>query len=94
MTDPSRWIFDKECLTLTLRWEDKEYEVNLERCTTSAKTLDWIMQVASKASITNHAVGLFVRELERLLDPQATMCSMGENKKPINVKKVNAGNTK
>ena len=81
------WIFDRERLVLELR--DLEghwlYEVDLERCRTSAEILDWIMQVAKKRWVTDTVIAGLVRELDRLLDPQATVCSFGLNRGPLDV---------
>jgi hypothetical protein len=84
------WRFDRQRLVLDLhdskgRWI---YEVDLERCRTSAQVLDWIMQVATKLWATDAIIGALVRELDRLLEPQATLCSFGKERGPIDVEAV------
>src|SRR5258707_10467220 len=44
------WRYDAKLLVLTHVPHD--YEVNLEECTTSAETLDWIFQMESKTWMT------------------------------------------
>jgi hypothetical protein len=71
------WTFYRDNLTLYYKPED--YEVDLERCRTTGEVLDWIAQVQGKAWATPQVVGELVQALCELLDPQATMCSMGKS---------------
>jgi hypothetical protein len=47
------------------------YEVDLERCTTSAAVLDWIFQIETHG----YDVENFVSAIADLLNPQQTLCS-------------------
>jgi hypothetical protein len=75
------WKFDARKLTLTHIKED--YEVNVTDMTNSAKMLDWIFQVSNKAWCSREDAGHLLDALDNLLDPQANLCSFGENK-PFN----------
>jgi hypothetical protein len=63
-----------------------KYDVDLERCATSAQMLDYIFQVAGKAWMTPKDLGDLVQALDDLLSPQGTLCSLTEDKK-LDVKK-------
>lgn len=84
--------------TCTLEW-NQHYEIDLERCRTAAQVLDWIMQVAGKAWVTDKCLAGLVHALDELLHPQETMCSMAimdaEPKSPLNVRAyLNKENTR
>jgi len=57
------------------------YGVDLERCTTSAEVLDWIMQVAGKQWATPELMSGLLCALRDVLNPQATLCSCGRSKR-------------
>ncbi len=92
MDTQNPWSFDKKTICLVLNAPNEEgprgYEIDLEDCTTSAHVLDWIMQVASKANVSDRVLAWLVRDLNRMLRPQATLCSGGIEKGPIDVKKL------
>lgn len=72
------WRFDRRLRTLSYTAADDptiQYEIDLECCQTSAAMLDWIMQVANKAWATDSVIADLVRALNRILEPQATLCS-------------------
>ena len=78
------WSFKPESLVLVCEAaEAKGYEVDLERCTTSAEMLDWLCQVAEKDWATAELVGNLVLALNDLLRPNASVCSMGVEGEPI-----------
>ncbi|HEY3451909.1 MAG TPA: hypothetical protein VGK67_36460 [Myxococcales bacterium] len=78
------WSFKPETLVLACEAaEAKGYEVDLERCTTSAEMLDWLCQVAEKDWATPDTVGNLVLAFNDLLRPNATVCSMGVEGEPI-----------
>ncbi len=79
------WRYERQNLTLVLREESCRYEVDLERCTSSAETLDWIMQVASKTWATPEGIAGLVHALRDLLQPQATLCSFGVERGLLNI---------
>ena len=86
-TPPKRWgpwSFKRSNLTLV---HDDGYEVDVERCTNSAQTLDWIAQIANKKTHTVESVGHFVRAINDLLRLQETVCGSGVDH-TIDVKKV------
>lgn len=75
-------------------WECKEdgtglvhqtngYEIDFERCKTSAAVLDWIMQVAGKQWADDTTLAMLVRAFEYHLDPQRTLCSDGIERGPV-----------
>lgn len=69
------WRYDAR--TMVVRHRLWNYEVDLESCTTSARTLDYIFQVASKTWATAKDLGDLVQAIDDLLDPQAHLCSFG-----------------
>ena len=78
------WSFMPETLVLVCEAaEAKGYEVDLERCTTSAEMLDWLCQVAEMDWATPDAVGNLVMAFSELLRPQTTVCPMGVEGEPI-----------
>lgn len=84
-----RWVLDPESLALVLgdsttgRWV---YEVDLERCTTSALVLDQIAQVAGKGWASDKVLARLVRALNDVLKLQANLCGSGRERGPIDVK--------
>jgi hypothetical protein len=91
MSTTNPWKIDPKTVTLFL--EDKnesprDYYIPLEQLKTSAKVLDWIMQITSKVDISDRVIAWLVRDLNRILRPQATLCSGGKEKGPIDVKKL------
>jgi hypothetical protein len=68
-----------EVYTLELVFTDnngcKRYRVDLERCSTSAAVLDWIIQVSKKVWSRPKHVGDLVRALDDIFDLQSQMCS-------------------
>jgi hypothetical protein len=91
MARPNVWRYDPRFRTLTVQHAQGEYEVDLDDCDTAAEVLDWIVQVARKAWATDVILADLVRAFHDLLRPQATLCSMGVAKPPINVRAVLAG---
>lgn len=63
------------------RFDYERYEVDLERCLTSAEVLDWICQVAGKTYADDVLLAGLVRALDDVLAPQAHLCSCGTSKK-------------
>jgi hypothetical protein len=77
-----RWVYHPDPFVLRLAENTRdEYEVDLDRCTSSAEMLDWIMQVASKPGVTAEDLGHLVGALNHLFHPQAYLCSGGEDKR-------------
>lgn len=75
------WKYVKSNLTLVYAPRDRHwhYEVDLERCNTSAQMLDWIFQLRTKREdlVSAEDIGHFVAALDDLLNPQANICSFG-----------------
>jgi hypothetical protein len=67
------WQLDAEVRVL----RSKHYEVDLDRCTTSAEVLDHICQVVDKTWADDAIVAGLVRALNDVLKPQANLCSFG-----------------
>ena len=75
-----RWVYSPE--DKTLGHEASGYEVDLrDAAISSAAMLDWIIQVASKPWCTAEDVGYLVAAFTVLIDPQATLCSGGVERK-------------
>ena len=73
------WLIDRGRLTLYDAKHD--YEIDLEDCTTSAKVLDWIMQIGgTKCWADDACVAGLVRAFHQALRPQANLCSGGGSK--------------
>lgn len=53
------------------------YPLDLERVTSSAAALDWIVQLAKKTWCSAEDVGDLVKALDDIFDMQASLCSFG-----------------
>ncbi len=81
----SNAIFNREKLTIEVNTGKghSPYEVDLERCTNSAKMLDFIFQVAAKRWCTPEVLLDFIRAIEQACyevhdkPVQATFCPNG-----------------
>jgi hypothetical protein len=74
------WRLDPD--TYVLFWGDpRRYEVDLERCRTSAEVLDWICQVAGKQWSDDANLAGLVRAINDVLHPQASLCSWGASRR-------------
>lgn len=72
---------------LTLFHVEHRYEIDLERCATSAQILDWIFQISSKDWGTED-VATLIQAFDDLLAPQRFICSVGRERGPIDVRAV------
>jgi hypothetical protein len=76
------WIYHESNFTLECRDQRGQlYEIDLDRCRTSAEVLDWIFQVHGKTWATPRIMSDLLDAFHDLLDPQACLCSFGESKK-------------
>ena len=78
------WTYDER--TLVVRYQEgtsHEYEVDLEKCLTSAEMLDWIFQFGKKRWASRASIGDLVKILNRLLHPQRNLCSWGKERGPL-----------
>ena len=89
------WQFKASTLVLEYKPADKHwwYEVDLERCSTSAGMLDWIFQVTNKSRhcLSTQDLGDLLEALNDLLRPQETLCSYAQNKRIKSVSKLIRG---
>lgn len=72
------WRLDPDTYTL---WEPGSYYVELLECTTSARTLDRIIQIAGKNWADAECLAGLIRALADVLDPQANLCSSGTSRR-------------
>jgi hypothetical protein len=82
-----RWTFDRKALVLAYRESPNhypQYEIDLERCNTSAEVLDWICQLEHKCWTSAEDIGNLVSAFDDLLRPQTGLCSFGcDTKVPV-----------
>jgi len=83
----STWQFDPVRRVLTFYKQPGwwVYEVDLDRCSTSAQVLDWIFQITQKRWATDHVLAALRHALNAMLRPQATLCGSGCERGPIGV---------
>jgi hypothetical protein len=72
------WTFDRD--RLVLYNQNQGYEIDLERCLTSAEVLDWIAQIEAKSWCDVECLNGLVRAFCDLLRPQEVMCSFGQSR--------------
>jgi hypothetical protein len=88
-TQYGRWRFDEERLVLVDTGANGYgYEIDLEKCTTSAAVLDWIAQMRTKTWINTEDIGDLVEAFDRLIGLQSTLCGFGHECGPIDVAAV------
>jgi len=76
------WNLDPSTAVLWTAAGGYRYEVDLERCRTSAEVLDWILQIAKKTwGEPPPVVAGLVRALDDVLEGQAPFCSFGASKR-------------
>ena len=78
------WHLDVEHLVLV----NPNYEIDLERCRTSAEVLDWIFQFSSKAYASYLDIAGLVDAFGSVLNPQSTLCSFGQPKRITDMRAV------
>jgi hypothetical protein len=79
-SDWGPWYLDAELRVLYPAGRDR-YEVDLDRCLTSAQLLDCVCQVAGKRWADDATLAGLVRALNDVLKPQANLCSFGQAKR-------------
>lgn len=85
------WEYDPDSMLLTLERDGRQlYEVPLYECTTSAATLDWIIQVATKTWATDADLAGLVRAIREVIKPQAYLCGSGIERGPVKWEKGRA----
>jgi hypothetical protein len=75
------WQREGKALGYTVNEYGAEYAIDLERFTSSAEVLDFIMQVAGKTWATDACLAGLVRALNDILNPQVFLCSWGTDKR-------------
>lgn len=74
------WRLNADNLTLVCgTWQ--RYYVDLERCTTAAETLDWIIQISNKLWATPRLMVGLLHALDDVLNLQGTLCSFGRSRR-------------
>jgi len=74
------WWLKLSNYTLVLG-RNERYELDLERCRTSAEMLDWIAQLAHKSWATPAILSGAVHALDDVLEPQRNLCGFGVSKR-------------
>jgi hypothetical protein len=70
------WFLDTDLKTLNAEVSPHfVYEVDLDRCLSSAALLDWIFQVAEKTWADEAVITGLIRATGDILNPQGTLCS-------------------
>jgi hypothetical protein len=83
---------EREMVTIWGRWtlhengtltheHDGSYEIDLEKCVTPAKVLDWIAQISMKKWATREDVGYLVQAMDSILRLQSNLCPGGKSKR-------------
>lgn len=77
-TEWGSWKYHSNNFTLEFRdGRSFIYEIDLERCRTSAEVLDWIFQIHGKTWATAEVLKNLLDAFDDLLAPQANLCSFG-----------------
>ncbi|MBF0108734.1 MAG: hypothetical protein HQL76_06125 [Magnetococcales bacterium] len=78
------WIFDPE--TLVLRHRQSDYELDLERATTAAQLLDWILQISKKPGMQLEQMLTLLRAVANVRNVgslQGAFCPYGRTMPPV-----------
>ena len=70
------WIYDAAAKVLNHQ-ACPGYDVDLERMTTSAATLDLILQTTAKTWVSRQDAGDLIEAIRTIVNPQVTLCSWG-----------------
>lgn len=74
------WRLNADNLTLVCgTWQ--RYYVDLERCTSSAEVLDWIIQISNKLWATPKLMVGLLHALDDVLNLQGTLCPGGRSRR-------------
>lgn len=74
------WRLNRRSLELTIDRDGFQYEIDLERITTSAQMLDWIYQLRGKMWMRSVDIADLVAAFDDIFNPQANLCSQGRPK--------------
>ena len=72
------WRLEPDLRLLVTR--SGNYEIDLDDCTSSARLLDWICQIADKEWCDDETLAGLVRAFIDILHPQENLCSWGDDK--------------
>lgn len=88
------WQYNSKLNTLYLSASIEEhhpdYEIDLDKCSNSARVLDWIFQIAAKGWASSEILGDLVLALDECLGPQSNFCSFGADKGDKSVSEIKA----
>lgn len=73
------WYFDPKMIVLV---HMDGYEIDLEKCDTSAEILDWLAQLRGKSWVTPTDLGNLMIAFDDLFHVQANFCSWGKERNP------------
>ncbi|CAN5309009.1 hypothetical protein BH24ACT7_BH24ACT7_24140 [soil metagenome] len=73
------WRLEPDLRLLVTR--SGNYEIDLDDCTSSARLLDWICQIADKEWCDDQTLAGLVRALIEILHPQENLCSWGDDRR-------------
>lgn len=78
------WWFDRTTLTLNLLNDEggHEYQLDIERCSSSARLLEAVTRLTTAPWATPEQVGWLLYGLTELVRPQESLCSGGEERGP------------
>jgi hypothetical protein len=77
ITRDNEWIYRRNRSLVHRR---THYELDLDRCESSAAVLDWIFQVFHKSWCTAKTLRDLMLHLQKRVDPQGTLCSWGKER--------------
>jgi hypothetical protein len=81
-SDWGPWSLDRKVRVLYVTEPSGyRYEVDLDRCLSSAEVLDWVCQIAGKTWADDATLAGLVRAIDDVLVPQANLCSSGVDKR-------------
>jgi hypothetical protein len=73
------WQLDRHTRVLRATTGDDRYEVDLDNCTSSGETLDWIYQIANKPWANDEIIAGLIRAIGDVLNPQENLCPHGND---------------
>ena len=73
------WGYDP---SIRVIYHEDGYEIDLEKCTSSAGVLDWMAQLSGKGWVTDEDLGKLFRLFNSLLSLQSNFCSGGREMSP------------
>lgn len=84
---PFHWCWIPSTMTLRYQHNGIDYPVPLTDMRTCADMLDWIMQLTEKQWLGHSELGAFIHAVNELIRPQACLCSGGNDRGEIDVRR-------